>query len=81
MKLKKIVIHHIRIEHTLFRNSRKRQSQETGPYTVTTSTENASFQWLLRYIRAVKAAGFLETLYQNVIRTASEKKSPTYHIN
>ena len=81
MKLKKLVVDRIRVEHTLFRSSRKRQSLETGSYTVTASSENAHFQWLPRYSRAVKAAGFLDTLYQDVIRSAGEKRGPTYHIN
>ena len=48
MKLRKLVVDRIRVEHGLFRFSRKRQSQKTGSYTVTTSL--ACFQWLLRYI-------------------------------
>ena len=58
MKLKKLVVDGIRVEHTLFRSSRKRQSLETGSYTVTASSENARFQWLLRYIRTVKEQDF-----------------------
>ena len=65
----------------LFRSSRKSQSLETGSYRVTASSENARFQWLLCNITAVKAAGFLETLFQDVIRSAGEKRGPTYHIN
>ena len=81
MKQRKFVRDRVQVEHRLFRSSGKRQSQDTGPYTVTASLENARFQWLLRYIRAIKAAGFLETLYQNVIRSPGEKIGPTYHIN
>ena len=81
MKQRKLVVDRVRVEHRLFRSSGKRQSLETGSYTVTASSENSCFQWLLRYIRAVKAAGFLETLYQDVIRSVGEKRGPTYHIN
>ena len=81
MKQKQIVVDRVRVEHGLFRSSTKRQSLETESYTVTTSSENSRFQWLLRYIRAVKAAGFLEMLYQDVIISAGEKRGPTYHIN
>ena len=81
MKKRKPVVDRVQVEHRLFRSSRKRQSLETGSYTVTASSENAHFQWLLCYIRAVKAAGFLETLYQDIIRSAGEKRGPTYHIN
>ena len=79
MKQRKLVVDHVRIEHRLFRSSRKCQSPETGSYTVTASSENARFQWLLRYITAVKAAGFQETLYQ--VRNMGEKRGPMYHIN
>ena len=48
MKLRKLVVDHIQVEHGLFRSSRKRQSQITRSYTVTTPL--ACFQWLLRYI-------------------------------
>ena len=48
MKLRKFVVDRIRVEHGFFRSSRKRQSQKTGSYTVTTSL--VCFQWLLRYI-------------------------------
>ena len=58
MKLKKLVVDRIRVEHTLFRSSRKRQSLETGSYTVTAFQENARFQWLLLYIRTVKEQDF-----------------------
>ena len=79
MKQRKLLVDRVRVEHRLFRSSRKRQSLETGSYTVTASLGNARFQWLLCYIRA--AAGFLETLYQDVIRSAGEKRGPTYNIN
>ena len=59
---------------------RKRQSLEIGSYTVTASSENARFQWLLHYIRAAKSAGFLETLYQDVVRSTGKKRGHTYHI-
>ena len=81
MKQRNVVVDRVRVEHRLFHSSRKRHSQETGSYTVTASSENACFQWLLCYIRAVKAAGFPETLYQDLIRSAGEKRGPTYHIN
>ena len=81
MTQRKLVVDHVWADHRLFLSSRKRQSLETGSYTVTASSENARFQWLSRYSRAVKAAGFLETLYQDVIRSAGEKKGPTYNIN
>ena len=58
MKLKKLVVDRIQVEHTLFRSSRKRQSLETGSYTVTAFSENARFQWLLHYIRTVKEQDF-----------------------
>ena len=48
MKLRKLVVDCIPVEHGPFRYSRKRQSQKTGSYTVTTSL--ACFQWLLCYI-------------------------------
>ena len=80
MKQRKLLVYRVWVEHRLF-CSRKRQSLETESYTVTASLGNARFQWLLHYIRAVKAAGFLETLYQDVIRSAGEKKGPMYHIN
>ena len=81
MKQRKLVVDHVRVEHRLFRSSIKRQSLETVSYIVTASSENAHFQWLLRYIRAVKAVVFLETIYQDVIRSTGEKRGPTYHIN
>ena len=74
MTLRKPVVDRVRAEHRLFLSSRRRQSLETGSYTVTTSSENFRFQWLPRYSGAVKEAGFLETLYQDVIRSAGEKK-------
>ena len=81
MKQRKLVVDRVRVEHRLFRSSKNRLSLETGSYTVTASLGNARFQWLLRYIRAVKEAGFLETLYQDVVRSAGRKRGPTYHIN
>ena len=81
MTHRKLVVDRVRAEHRLFLSIRKRQSLETGSYTVTASSENARFQWLPRYSRAVKAAGFLETLYQDVTRSAGEKRGPTYNIN
>ena len=81
MKKRKLVVDRVRVEHRLFHSSRKRQSsQETGSCTVTASLESAHFQWLLCYISVVKAAGFLETLYQDVIRSSGGKRGPTYHI-
>ena len=62
MKQRKLVVERVRVGHRLFLSSRKHQSLETGCYTVTASSENARFQWLLRYIRDFKAAGFLEML-------------------
>ena len=81
MKQRKLLVDRVPVEHRLFRSRRKRQSLETGSYTVTASLGNAHFQWLQCYIRAGKAAGFLETLYQDVIRSAGEKKGSTYNIN
>ena len=81
MKQRKLLVDRVRVEHRLFRSSRKRQSLETGSHTVTASLGNARFQWLLCYIGAVKAAGFLETLYQDVIIIVGEKRGPTYNIN
>ena len=43
MKLRKLVVDRIRVEHGIFRSSRKRQSQKTGSFTVTTSL--ACFIW------------------------------------
>ena len=65
----------------VFRSNRKRQSLETGSYTVAASSENAHFQWLQRCITTVKEAGFLEMLYQDVFTSVGEKRSPTYYIN
>ena len=48
MKQQKLVVDRFWAEHGLFRSSRKRQSQKTGSYAVTTSL--ADFQWLLRCI-------------------------------
>ena len=42
MKQRKLVVHRVRVEHRLFRFSRKRQSHETGSYTVNASG-NARF--------------------------------------
>ena len=81
MKQRKLLVDRVGVEHRLFRSSRKRQSLETGSYTVTASLGNARFQCSLCYIRAVKAAGFLEILYQDVIRSTVEKRGPTYNIN
>ena len=81
MKQRKLLVDCVRVEHRLFHSSRKHQSLEIGSYTVTASLGNAHFQWLLCYIRAVKAAGFLETLYQHVIRSAGKKSGPTHNIN
>ena len=74
MKQRKLVVVHVLVEHRLLPSSRKHQSLETGSYTVTASSENARFQWLLRYMRTIKEAGFLETLYLDVIRSAGEKE-------
>ena len=81
MKQKNLLVDRVRVEHRLFRSNRKRQSLETGSYTVTAYLGNTRFQWLLCYIRAVEAAGYLETLYQDAIRSAGEKRGPTYNIN
>ena len=81
MKQRKLLVDRVRVEHGLFRSSRKCQPLETGSYTVTASLGNAHFQWLLCYIRPVKAARFLETFYQDIIRSAGEKRGPTYNIN
>ena len=81
MKQRKLLVDRVRVEHRLFRTSRKRQSLETGSYTVTASLGNARFQWLLCYIGAVNAARFLGTFYQDIIRSAGEKRGPTYNIN
>ena len=74
MKPRKLLVDRVWVEHRLFRSSRKRQSLETGSYTVTASLGNARFQWLLCYIRAVKAAGFLETLYQDELEARAKKE-------
>ena len=74
MKQRKLLVDRVRVEHRLFCSSRKRQSLETGSYTVTASLGNAC------YIRDV-AEGVLETLYQDIIRSAGEKRGPTYIIN
>ena len=81
MKQRKLLVDRVRVEHRLFRSSRKRQPLETGSYTVTASLGNAQFPMVTCYIRAVKAAGYLETLYQDVIRSAGGKRGPTYNIN
>ena len=62
MKQRIVVVDGVRVEHRLFRSSRKRQSQETGSYTVTISLENALFQWLLSYIRVVRQQDFWKCL-------------------
>ena len=81
MKQRKLVIDSVRVEHRYFCSSRKRLTLETGCYTVTAFQENARFQWLPFYSRAVKAAGFLRTVYQDVIGSAGEERGLTYHIN
>ena len=81
MKQRKLVVHSVRVEHTLFHSSRKRQGLETGSYTVTASSDNARFQWLLRYITNVKDAACLDTLYQDIIRCTGEKIGPMCYIN
>ena len=58
MKQRNVVVDRVRVEHRVFRSrvfrsSRKRQSQETGSYTVTISLEKTRSQWLLRYIRVL----------------------------
>ena len=74
MKQRKLVVDHVRVEHRLFRSNRKCKCLETRFYTVTDSSENACFQWLLHYIRAVKAAGSLGMLCQDVIRSTGKKE-------
>ena len=75
MKEGKVVVDRIRVEHRHFRSNRKRQSLEIGSYTVTSSSEYASFQRLLSYIRAVKAVVFLETIYKTLLEARAEKRS------
>ena len=74
---RKLVVDYVPVEHRLFHSI----ECATGSYTVTAFSENARFQWLRRYIRAGKAAGFLETLYQDVIKCTGNKRGPSYHIN
>ena len=58
MKQRKLLADCVQVEHRLFRSSRKRKSLETGSYTVTATSENARFQWLLLYIRALSQHDF-----------------------
>ena len=58
MKQRKRVVHSVRVEHTLFRSSRKRQCLETGSYTLTASSESARFQWLLRSLEMLRKQDF-----------------------
>ena len=58
MKQRKLLVDCVQVEHRLFRSSRKRQSLETGSYTVTATSENARFQWLLLYTRALRQHDF-----------------------
>ena len=68
------------VEHRLFHSSRKRQSQETGIYTVTASLEKARLQWLLGYIISQSPIK-LEMLDQDLISSPGGKRGRTYHIN
>ena len=43
MKQRKLLVDRVRVEHRLFRSNRKRQSLETGSYTVTTSLGKCPF--------------------------------------
>ena len=75
MKLRKLVVDRIWVEHGLFCSSRKCQSQKTGSYTVNTSL--ACFQWLLvtLFLRPIKLEK--ETLYQDLIRSVGQKRGNT----
>ena len=53
LKQRNVVVHYFRVEHRHFLSSRKRQSQETGFYTVTISLEKLRPQLLLHYIRVL----------------------------
>ena len=55
IKQQSIVVDDVWVEHRLFRSSRKRQSKETGSYTVTISVEKSCFQWLLHYIKVLSS--------------------------
>ena len=72
MKLQKLVVDLIPVEHGLFRYSRKSQSQKNGSYTVTTSL--ACFQWLLRYIISPPQKTGKENPLRRLNRSAGKKK-------
>ena len=78
MKQRKHVVGRVRVRHRLFPSSRKRQSQETGFYTVTASLEIPVSNGF--YVTLGSIAGFLEMLYQNINRSGG-KRGRTYHIN
>ena len=76
MKQRKLVVDRIRVEHRLFRFSRKHQSQKTGSYTVTASL--ACLQWLLCHIISPPHKTGKGTLYQDIISSA--RSYVIYHI-
>ena len=79
MKLRKLVVDRVRVEHGLFRSRRKRQSQKTGSYTVTTSL--ACFQWLLRYIISLPhKTGKGNTLPRHDSKRGPKKRSYVIHL-
>ena len=53
MKQRNVVVDRFCVELRLIHSSRKRQSQETGSYTVTISLEKTCSRLLLHYIRVL----------------------------
>ena len=58
MKLRSVVVDRVRVEHRLFRSNRKRQSQETGCYTVTISLEKKTFPMVATLHMSIRQRDF-----------------------
>ena len=58
MKQRKLLVDYVQVEHRLYRSSRKRQSLETGSYTVTASFRNARFNGYYVTLELLKQQDF-----------------------
>ena len=58
MKQRKLLVDCVQVEHRLYRSSRKRQSLETGSYTVTASLRNAHFNGYYVILELLKQQDF-----------------------
>ena len=58
MKQRKLLVDCVQVEYRLYRSSRKRQSLETGSYTVTASLRNARFNGYYVTLELLKQQDF-----------------------